>query len=165
MATSTTSASSVALALVLAELVGDAGGAVGGLGGLDGGAEDEAQALLGQQPLQGLADLEVHAGGDLVEVLEDGDLAAEAGIDRAELEADDAGADDGEALGDLGELEGAGGADDRLLVDGARRLSGRDLGAAGDDDVLRLVRGAVDARPRRGRGSWPSPSASRSCSS
>ena len=90
------------LAVVLAELVGDAGGAVGGLGALDGGAEDDLQALLGQQALQGLADLEVHAGGDLVEELEDGDLAAEAGIDRAELEADDAGADDGEALRDLG---------------------------------------------------------------
>ena len=101
------------LAVVLAELVGDVDAVVAGLGGLDGGAEDERQALFCQLLLQGLADLEVDAGGDLVEELEHRHLAAEAGVDRAELEADDAGADDGEALGDLGEVEGAGGGDDR----------------------------------------------------
>ena len=86
---------------------------VAGLGGLDGGAEDELQALLCEVLLQRLADLEVHAGGDLVEELEDGDLGAEPGVDRAELEADDAGADDDEVLRDLGQVEGAGRGDDR----------------------------------------------------
>ena len=101
------------LAVVLAQLVGDADAALAGLGALHRGAEDDLQALLGQQLLQRPADLEVHAGGDLVEELEHRHLGAEPGIDRAELEADDAGADHRQPLRDRGKLERAGGADDR----------------------------------------------------
>ena len=83
------------------------------------------------------ADLEVHAGQDAVEELDDGDLRAEAALDRAELEADDAGADDQQPLRHLVELERAGRGDDDLLVDldAGQRV---DVGAGGDDDVLRL---------------------------
>ena len=77
----------------------------------------KVDALFGEHLLEGLADFRVHAGGDLVEVFEHRHLGAEAGVDGAEFEADDAGADDDQFLGDLGQLERAGGGDDDLLVD------------------------------------------------
>ena len=47
-----------------------------------------------EDALELLGDVDVHAGQDAVEELDDGHLRAEAAPDRAELEADDAGADD-----------------------------------------------------------------------
>ena len=67
-----------------------------------------------------LADLAVHAGQDLVEKLDHGDLRAEPPPDRAELEPDHAAADDDQVAGHLVELERAGGIDDPLLVDRRR---------------------------------------------
>ena len=65
------------------------------------------------------------------------DLGAEAAPHGAELQADDAGADDHEALRHALELERAGGGDHHLLVDLDARQAGH-VGARGDDDVLRL---------------------------
>ena len=66
-------------------------------------------------------DLAVHAGQDAVEELDHGDLAAEPAPDRAELEADDAGADDEQPLRHRRQRQRAGRGDDALLVDGRRR--------------------------------------------
>src|SRR5829696_396201 len=67
--------------------------------------ELEGETLPGEHALELLADLEVHPGQDAVEVLDHGHLRAEAPPYRAELEADDAGADDDEALRHGGQLE------------------------------------------------------------
>ena len=64
-----------------------------------------------------------------------GDLGAEPGPDGAELEADDAGADDDHLLGHRLERQGARRRDDLLLVDLDARER-RHLGARGDQDVL-----------------------------
>ena len=63
-------------------------------------------------------------GGQYLEELEHRHLRAEAGVDGAELKADDAGADDGEAFGDIGQVEGAGGGDDRSSRRWRRREAG-----------------------------------------
>ena len=99
------------------------------------GAQLKLHALLGQRALEGLGGLGVHARRDAVEELDDGHLRTQAAPHRAQLQADDAGADDDQALGDLRQRQGAGGVDDALLVDGHARQRGR-LGAGGDDDVL-----------------------------
>ena len=67
--------------------------------------------------------------------LEDGDLAAGAGVDMAEFEGDDAAADEHHALRSLALAQ--------HLVRGDHQLRARDrqrprLGAGGDDDMLRL---------------------------
>ena len=99
--------------------------------------ELELHALLAEDALELLADLAVHARQDPVEILDHGHLGPEAAPDRAEFEADDAGADDEELARDLFQGERPGGGDDDLLVDGdAGEL--RDVRARGDDDVLRL---------------------------
>ena len=132
-------------------------------------AEMELEALLLQHALELLGDLAVHAGQDAVEELDHRHLGAEPPPDRAELEADDAGADDDELLRRLGERERAGRGDDGLLVD-LDAGQARDVGAGGDDDRLglegRLVAvGALDddlaGRARCGPRRRPS----RSCSS
>ena len=70
--------------------------------------------------------------------LDDGDLRAEPPPDAAELEADDAAADDDEVLRDFGDLQRAGVGEDALLVElEERELDG--YGAGRNDDVLRLV--------------------------
>ena len=70
-----------------------------------------------------LGDLVVDARRDAVEELDHRHLGAEATPHRAQLEADDAGADHDQALGHLGELERAGRGDDLLLVDRRRRAA------------------------------------------
>ena len=65
-----------------------------GLGAGHLGAETEVDALLGQDPLEGLGDLGVHARADAIQVLDHGYLGAQPAPDRAQLEADDAGSDD-----------------------------------------------------------------------
>ena len=97
-----------------------------------------------------LADLAVHAGQDLVEIFDDGDLGAEPPPDRAELEPDHAAADHDHWPGHLVQLERAGGIEDPVLVDLDARQRG-DAGAGGDDEILRLVgrAGDVDRCPCR----------------
>ena len=86
-----------------------------------------------------LGDLAVHAGQDAVEEFDHGHLGPQPSPDRAELQADDAGADHQELRRRLGERQRAGGGDDRLLVDlDAGQL--RNVGAGRDDDVLGLER-------------------------
>ena len=65
-------------------------------------------------------------------------LGAEPGVDRAELEADDPGADHRQPLRDAVERQRAGRGDDDLLVD-LDAPERRRLGAGGDDDRLRPV--------------------------
>jgi hypothetical protein len=130
-------------AVVLAERVGDLGLALRGLHALHGGAHDELQALLLEDALEALLHLGVHARGDLVEVFHHRHLGAEAGVDRAHLEPDDARADHHHRLGNLGQFERAGGGDDHLLVHRDTREGGG-FGAGGDDDVLRIVHRVAD---------------------
>ena len=103
------------------------------------GAEAERKALLLENALALLGDLAVHAGQDAVEELDDRHLGAEPPPDRADLQPDDAGADDEQPLRHALQLQRAGRGDDPLLVDldaGERRR----IGAGGDDDRLRLER-------------------------
>ena len=99
------------------------------------GAELELDALLLEDLVGFLADVAVHAGQDLVEELDAGDLGAEPPPDRAKLQPDHAAADHDHMLGHLGQLERAGGVDDHLLVDLDARQRGHRR-AGGDDDVL-----------------------------
>ena len=102
------------------------------------GASLEVDALLLQDLLDGLGDLEVHAGAtNLVEELDDGNLGAEAGPDGGHLKTNDTTTDDEHLLGDLLEGNGAGAADDALLVD-LETGEGGDLGTSGNKDVLAL---------------------------
>ena len=128
------------LAVVLAQLPGHLCARLAGLDLLDGRAENEVKALLLQDFLEGLGGLAVKARGDAVHEFDDGHLGPEAGIDRAQFEADHAAADDDHAAGDLRQAERAGRGDDDLLVDGHFRP--RDCGgfaARGQDDVPGLV--------------------------
>ena len=148
MATSTTSASSA--------LGGAAGGRFDrdlqrlarGVDGRDLARQAEGDALLAEDALGLPGDLAVDAGQDAVEELDHGHLAAEPPPDRAEFEADDAGADDDEAPRHAGERQRAGRRDDALLVDldAAER---RRVRAGGDDDRLRLDDLARFRRPWR----------------
>ena len=87
----------------------------------------------------------IGAGQQAAGHLDDGDLAAERGVDGAQLEADVAAADDEQRLRDVGQIERAGGIHQPRAVD---RQAGnlRRHRAGGDDAVLegeRLLR-AVD---------------------
>ena len=86
-----------------------------------------------------LRDFAIDAGQDVVEEFDDRHLGAEPPPHRAELEPDDAGADDEKLLRHLGEIERAGRGHDALLVD-VDAVQPRDVGAGGDDDVLGLQR-------------------------
>ena len=61
----------------------------------------DVEALLAEDLVGFLHDVVVHAGQDRRQQLDDGDLRAEPAPDGAELEADDAAADDDEVLRDL----------------------------------------------------------------
>ena len=104
-------------AVVLAQLETDRGLAPGDLHALHRGAEREFQALLGEQFLERLLHLAIHARSDRVEIFDHLHLGTEAGIDRPDFKPDDAGADHHEVLRDLAELERAGRAHHRLFVD------------------------------------------------
>ena len=109
----------------------------------------ELEALLLEQTLELLGDLAVHARQDAIEEFDDDDFGAQPTPDRAELKADDAGADDDQLLRRRGEVERAGRGDDDLLVDLDARQT-RDVRAGGDDDVLGFNQGlaAVGALDR-----------------
>src|SRR5690606_27122715 len=80
-------------------------------------AEFEAHALLGEYALELARDLAVHTGHDAVEKFDDRDFCAEPAPDRAELQPDDAAADDKKPARHLVEFERPGRRDDPLLVD------------------------------------------------
>ena len=91
-----------------------------------------------------LADLAVHAGQDLVEKLDDGDLGAEPPPDRAELEPDHAAADHHHrAPAPWSSSSALVESTIRLMVDLDAGQRG-DAGAGGDDEILRLVALAGD---------------------
>ena len=101
------------------------------------GAELEIHPLLGEDPLELLGDLAVHAAQDLVEILDHRHLGAEPAPDRAHFQPDDAAADDNDVPGHLVERDGAGRGHDHLLVDidlDARNAG--DVRTGGDHDVL-----------------------------
>ena len=133
MATRTTSAKAVSGVAAGGGLDGD--GAAAGVTRQRGDfrGELEGDALLFEDALEALGDVAVHAGQDAVEIFDDLDFGAEAAPDRAEFEADDAGADDEQFAGHERQREGSGGGDDLLLVDVDAGQAG-DVGAGGDDD-------------------------------
>ncbi|MNF88818.1 hypothetical protein D3C84_713210 [compost metagenome] len=79
-----------------------------GLRAGDLGAEPEAHALLGEGTLQGLGGFVVQAGADAAEVFHYRHLGAQAAPDRAQLQADHAGADHHQVLGHFRQGQGAG---------------------------------------------------------
>ena len=71
-------------------------------------AEVKNEALFFQRPLHQFGDLAVDAGQNAVEKLDHRHLGSQAPPDRAELEPDDAGADDNQLFRRRGEAERAG---------------------------------------------------------
>src|SRR6056297_2162091 len=126
------------LAVVLAELVVVLGLGFHRLDRLHGGAHDEFKALFLQQFLELLLYLAVHAGGNVIQEFNNRHLRAQARIDRAHFQPDDARADDHHFLGDFRQFQCARGGDDGFLVHLDTRQRGG-FGACGDDDVLGLV--------------------------
>ena len=100
-------------------------------------AEADVEALLFREHLPGFpGDGGIGGGEEFRQGFEDRDLGAEALPDAAQLEADDAGADDAEALRHGVEGERAGVVANQLVVDGNAVEVAR-ARAGGDDDVLR----------------------------
>jgi hypothetical protein len=101
------------------------------------GAELELHALLGENPLELLGDVAVHAAEDRVEILDHGHLGAEPRPDRAHFQPDDAAADHDEMARHLVERDRARRRHDHLLVDiHLHAGNARDIGTGGDHDVL-----------------------------
>jgi hypothetical protein len=92
-------------AVVLAQLVGDFRLALVGFNRLNRRAQSEAKPLFCKQSLEGFGHFGIHAGGDVVEEFDHLHLCAQAGVDGAELQPDDACADHDHGLGDLGQGE------------------------------------------------------------
>src|SRR5690606_18889620 len=80
----------------LCRLEADGSAVLAALNGRDLRAELEGEALLGEQALELLGDLAVHAAEDIVEVFDNRHFSAEACPDRTELEANDTAANDDE---------------------------------------------------------------------
>ena len=131
--------------------------------------EVESKALLFQRALHQLGGLAVDPRQDTIQELDHRHFGTQPAPDRAEFEADDAGADDDQLLRRLRQAQGARRGDDRLLVDLDARQP-RDIRAGGDDDRLGLERALLavsaldDHAPRRGDPALVR-SPSRSCSS
>jgi len=111
--------------------------------------ELELEALLLEDALEILRDLSVHAGEDRIEEFDDRDLGAEPSPDRAELEADDAAADDEKPLRDFLQCKRSCRGHDLLFVD-LDAGKPRDVGPRGDDDVLRFYDPVADLNLARG---------------
>mmetsp|Transcript_69082 Transcript_69082/g.202256 ORF Transcript_69082/g.202256 Transcript_69082/m.202256 type:complete len:347 (+) Transcript_69082:295-1335(+) len=102
------------------------------------GLQLELHALLLEETVEILGHLCVDAHpADGVQELHDRDLAAQPGPDGAQLQADDAAADDRELLGDLLQSQSACARDDLLLVE-IDAGQADDVGPCGQHDVLAL---------------------------
>jgi hypothetical protein len=98
-------------------LDGEVHAGLAGLGTGHLGTETEVDPLLGQDPLEGLGNLTVHARADTIQVFDHGHLGAQPAPDRAQLEADNARSNDHQGLGNLRKGQGARGVDDAVAVD------------------------------------------------
>mmetsp|Transcript_35090 Transcript_35090/g.78101 ORF Transcript_35090/g.78101 Transcript_35090/m.78101 type:complete len:374 (-) Transcript_35090:714-1835(-) len=87
------------------------------LGGNDTGVVVNGPAL-DQQPLGSARNLLVKAGHQVVQGLNEGDLSAQGGVHVRELEADVAGANDGNPVGQPVQLEGVVRSEDSLAING-----------------------------------------------
>ena len=127
------------LALVVGEGDGDflLLALAGDLGLGDLGAQLDVQALLLELARGQLGDLGVGGRQELRHRLEDGDLGAQALPHAAQFQADDAGADHGQPLRDLGEVQRADVVDDVLAVELRERQLDR-IRAGGQDHVAAL---------------------------
>src|SRR5262249_8918448 len=103
------------------------------------GRQAERHALLFENALKLPRDFSIHAGQNAIQKLDHVHLRTEPPPNRAELEPDDAGADDQQALRHLAQHQRPGRRHNALLVDDDA-LEPRDVGSAGDDDVLGLHR-------------------------
>ena len=88
-------------------------------------AEAEFDPLLLQDALERGGDLGIHARDDPVEEFHDRHLGAQAAPHAAELQPDDAAADDDQVAGNLLQLQRAGGGDDLLFVHRPRPAAAR----------------------------------------
>src|SRR5690554_3376252 len=101
---------------------------------------DEVKPLFLEDILGLLHDFGVGAPAqDLGQILDDRDLGAQARPHRAQLQADDARADDDEVLGDFREFQRPGRIDDGLFIVFDARDGGR-FGAGGDENLFGLKR-------------------------
>ena len=129
----------------------------------------KGEALLLQRALHKLGHLAVHPRQDMVEKFHHHDLGTQPPPNRAELEADDAGADDDQLLRRSGEAQRASRGHDGLLIDLHARQPGH-IRTGGDSDRLRfeaalLAVGGLDGHAA-GRGNPAClRSPTRSCSS
>ncbi|KAF1856457.1 hypothetical protein Lal_00048580, partial [Lupinus albus] len=103
----------------------------------DTGAQADLQSLLGEDLEGFLGDLLVSGREELVQGFQHGDFGTQAGPYGAQLQADHASADHAELLRHGLEVQGAGGVDDDVLVDGSRGDFDR-AGAGCQDHVLGL---------------------------
>ena len=132
----------------------DRGTALGGFGGQghagvghdragDLGPEAKFQPLLHQDALKGGRDLGVDPRHDAVEVLDHRDLRPQPAPDAAELQPNDAGANDHQMRRHRVQLQRASGGNDPLLVHRHAGERGR-FAAGGDNDVFRGMHGPID---------------------
>ncbi len=106
-------------------------------------AEAELHALPRQDALECLGDLTIHGGNNAIKEFHHRNFRAEPSPHAAEFQSDIAATDDHEMAGNLVEFQPAGGRHDLLLIDlYAGERNG--FGACGDDDVLRVVAGAIN---------------------
>ena len=68
-------------ALIFAQGIGHFGLGLGAFNGLHGGAHDELEALLFQNPFEPLLNIAVHTGGDFVHEFNDRHFGAQARVD------------------------------------------------------------------------------------
>ncbi len=104
------------LAFILALLIGDFQLALQLGDACDGGAQLELEALLGQDPAEGLGDFLVHARCNLIEKLDHRHFGAQTTPDRAKLKPDDTAADHDQLFRNLRQLQRPGRGDDPFLI-------------------------------------------------
>ena len=101
-------------------------------------AQNEVEALFGQDLLEGLLHLCILARGDDIKIFDHSYLGAQTSIDRAEFQPNHTRADHSHGGGNLRQGQSAGGRDNLHLVHRDTRQAGG-FRACGDDDVAGLV--------------------------
>ena len=105
---------------------------------LHGRAHGKLEALLFENSLEGFLHLTIHAGGDVVQILNDLNLSAQTRVDRSQFQTNDTSANHHHFAWNFTQGEGARRGDDGFLVD-LNSGQARRLGACCYDDVLGFV--------------------------
>ena len=105
---------------------------------MHGRAHGKLEALLFENSLEGFLHLTIHAGGDVVQILNDLNLSAQTRVDRSQFQTNDTSANHHHFAWNFTQGEGARRGDDGFLVD-LNSGQARRLGACCYDDVLGFV--------------------------